>query len=144
MNSEQNLLNRGTYKEIWNWFRIGELCPRKKLSEKGIKPLVTRRLNPRPWHLTCGIFQIYFYNNLFNPDLNRKTENKTNKQTNKKLTKRTVETFLNQLFFLNNQNKSKETMEHYAREQNITVTCMKTVLTCTRANKVSLSNIVDR
>ena len=27
--------------------------------------------------VTCGIFQIYFYNNLFNPDKNRKIQNKT-------------------------------------------------------------------
>ena len=38
--------------------------------------------------LTCGIFQIYFYNNLFNPDENSKIQNK--KWFNKK-----TETFLN-------------------------------------------------
>ena len=26
--------------------------------------------------MTCGIFQIYFYNNLFNPDQNSKIQNK--------------------------------------------------------------------
>ena len=50
--------------------------------------------------VTCGTFQIYFYDNLFNPDENRKIRN------NKRLNKRTVETFLNELFILNDQNKN--------------------------------------
>ena len=45
---------------------------------------------------TCGIFQIYFYNNLFNPDENSKIQNK--KWFNKK-----TETFLNKLFVLDDQ-----------------------------------------
>ena len=28
--------------------------------------------------VTCGIFQVYFYDNLFNPDVNSKTQNKKN------------------------------------------------------------------
>ena len=33
---------------------------------------------------TCGVFQIYFYNNLFNPDKNSKIQKK------KRLKKRTI------------------------------------------------------
>ena len=50
--------------------------------------------------VTCGTCQIYFYDNLFNPDENRKIRN------NKRLNKRTVEAFLNELFVLNDQNKN--------------------------------------
>ena len=42
--------------------------------------------------VTCGIFQIYFYDNLFNPDENSKI------QDTKRLNKRTIETLLNKLF----------------------------------------------
>ena len=41
---------------------------------------------------TCGIFQLYFYENLFNPDENSKIQNET------KFKKTTVETLLNELF----------------------------------------------
>ena len=40
---------------------------------------------------TCGIFQLYFYDNLFNPNENNKIQNNT------KLNKKTVETSLNEL-----------------------------------------------
>ena len=43
---------------------------------------------------TCGIFHIYFYQNLFNPEENRKI------QGNAKLNKKTVETLLNEIFSL--------------------------------------------
>ena len=43
---------------------------------------------------TCGIFQIYFYQNFFNPDQNSKI------QGNSKLNKKTVETLLAELFSL--------------------------------------------
>ena len=43
----------------------------------------------------CGIFQLYFSKNLFNPEENSKIQNQT------KLTKKTVETLLNELFSLN-------------------------------------------
>ena len=46
--------------------------------------------------VTCSIFQMYFYNNLFNPDENSKIQNKT------RLGKRTIETLLNELFVLDN------------------------------------------
>ena len=60
--------------------------------------------------VTCGIFQIYFYHNLFNLDENSKIWN------NKRLNKRTVETLLNELFVLNDQNKNQETFKQYAKK----------------------------
>ena len=46
--------------------------------------------------VTCGIFQIYFYNNLFNPDENSKIQNKA------RLNKNVIKTLLNELFVLDN------------------------------------------
>ena len=46
--------------------------------------------------LTCGIFQIYFYDNLFNPDESSKIHDK------KRLNKRPIATLLNELFALDN------------------------------------------
>ena len=60
---------------------------------------------------TCGIFQIYFYDNLFNPDENSKMQN--NRELTKKKQKKTVETLLNELFVLD-QNKNEQTIEQYA------------------------------
>ena len=42
--------------------------------------------------VTFGVFQIYFYDNLFNPNKNSKIQDK------KRLNKRTIETLLNELF----------------------------------------------
>ena len=53
--------------------------------------------------VTCGIFQIYFYDNLFNPDKNSKIQNKT------KLNKKTIKILLNKLFTLDNQQKKTKT-----------------------------------
>ena len=58
---------------------------------------------------TCGMFQIYFYENLFNPDKNRKIQGET------KLNKKTVETLLNEIFSLDdkeNEIKMKEYANH--------------------------------
>ena len=58
---------------------------------------------------TCGMFQIYFYQNLFNPDKNRKIQGET------KLNKKTVETLLNEIFSLDdkeNEIKMKEYANH--------------------------------
>ena len=66
--------------------------------------------------VTCGIFQIYFYDNLFNPDENSKIQNK------KRFNKKTIETFLNELFVLNDQETNEATIRQYANEKNITVT----------------------
>ena len=54
--------------------------------------------------VTCGIFQLYFYDNLFNPDENSKIQDKT------KLNKKTIEILLNEIFVLRNQDKIEETI----------------------------------
>ena len=46
--------------------------------------------------VTCGIFQLYFHDNLFNPNENSKIQDKTT------LNKKTRETLLNELFVLSN------------------------------------------
>ena len=51
--------------------------------------------------VTCGIFQMNFYDNLFNPNKNSKIQNK------KRLNKKTIETLLNELFVLNNQDTNE-------------------------------------
>ena len=52
--------------------------------------------------VTCGIFQLYFHDNLFNPNENSKIQDKTT------LNKKTRETLLNELFVLSNpQTKMK-------------------------------------
>ena len=56
---------------------------------------------------TCGIFQIYFYQNLFNPDENSKIQGET------KLNKKTVETLLNEIFTLDDK-ENEIKMEEYA------------------------------
>ena len=64
---------------------------------------------------TCGLFQFYFYNNIFNPDKNNKIQDKT------KLNKRTIETLLNKLFVLNNQETNEATIRQYATDNNISI-----------------------
>ena len=54
---------------------------------------------------TCGIFQLYFYDNLFNPNENSKI------QGNARLYKKTVETLLNEIFVLNNQYENEKKNE---------------------------------
>ena len=61
----------------------------------------------------CGIFQIYFYDNLFNPDQNNKIQNR------KKLNKKTVEILLNELFVLNDQKRNEAIIDYYAYKRNI-------------------------
>ena len=65
--------------------------------------------------VTCGIFQLYFYDNLFNPDKNSKIQNKT------RLNKRTIETLLNELFVLDNQETNEKTINQYGIKNNITL-----------------------
>ena len=65
--------------------------------------------------LTCGIFQLYFYDNLFNPDENSIIQDKT------KLNKKTIETLLNEIFVLDNKNKNEETIRQYLHEIGISV-----------------------
>ena len=64
---------------------------------------------------TCGIFQLYFYDNLFNPDENSKI------QYSIKLTRKTVETLLNELFVLNNQDANEQKMREYANDLDIMI-----------------------
>ena len=63
---------------------------------------------------TCGIFQIYFYQNLFNPDQNSKIQSET------KLNKKTVETLLNELFSLDGK-ENQIKMEEYANHLGVKV-----------------------
>ena len=65
---------------------------------------------------TCGIFQLYFYDNLFNPNKNSKIRDKA------KLNKKTIETLLNELFVLDDQGKNEETIQQYAQNMGISVT----------------------
>ena len=66
--------------------------------------------------VTCGIFQIYFYDNLFYPDKHSKIQNKT------KLNKKTIETLLNELFVSDNQEQNETVINEYADERDITTT----------------------
>ena len=66
--------------------------------------------------VTCGIFQLYFYDNLFNPNKNSKIQDKA------KLNKKTIETLLNELFLLDNKDKNEELMRQYARNNDISMT----------------------
>ena len=63
--------------------------------------------------VACGIFQIYFYDSLFNPNENSKIQNK------KRLNKRTIETSLNELFVHDDQDTNETTTQQYANENNI-------------------------
>ena len=61
---------------------------------------------------TCGIFQLYFYFNLFVPFENSSVLGDS------KLSKRTVEKLLNEIFSLN-RDRNEEEMERFAKEKNI-------------------------
>ena len=63
---------------------------------------------------TCGIFQIYFYQNLFNPEENSKI------QRNAKLNKKKVETLLNELFSLDDK-ENEIRMGEFANKLNINI-----------------------
>ena len=63
--------------------------------------------------VTCGVFQFYFYDNVFNPDQNCKIQNK------KRLNKNTIETLLNELFVLTDQEQNKATINEYADKHKI-------------------------
>ena len=63
--------------------------------------------------ITSGIFQIYFYENLLNPDKNSSIQGET------KLKKTTVEKLLNELFSLDVENEQK--MEAYADEISVKI-----------------------
>ena len=59
---------------------------------------------------TCGIFQIYFYYNLFNPF--------SSIIKDKVLTKHTIEKLLNEIFSLN-QEQNEKVIEQFAQQNNI-------------------------
>ena len=63
---------------------------------------------------TCGMFQIYFYQNLFNPDENSKIQGET------KLNKTTVETMLNEIFSLDDK-ENEIKMEEYANHLGVKI-----------------------
>ena len=63
--------------------------------------------------VTCSIFQIYFFDNLFDRNKNSKIQNK------KRLNQRTIETLLNKLVVLDDQDKNEATIQQYANEKNI-------------------------
>ena len=54
--------------------------------------------------VTCGIFQLYFYDNLFNPNENSKIPDKA------RLNKRTIETLLNELYVFDDQETNQATI----------------------------------
>ena len=65
---------------------------------------------------TCGIFQLYFYDNLFNPNVNSKIQNTA------RLNKRIIATLLNELFVLDDQETTEGTIRKYANDNNISIT----------------------
>ena len=75
-----------------------------------------RRPYPRPWHSNLQYFSNIFYDNLFNPDKHSKIQNKT------KLNKKTIETLLNELFVLDNQEQNETVINEYAEKHDITTT----------------------
>ena len=66
--------------------------------------------------VTCRIFQLYFYNNLFDLDENSKIQDKA------RINKKTIESLLNKLFVLNNQEKNEDLVRQHAIDNNISVT----------------------
>ena len=63
---------------------------------------------------TCNIFQIYFYQNLFDPEENSKI------QGNTKLNKKTIETLFNEIFSLDDK-ENEIKMEEYANNLEINI-----------------------
>ena len=63
---------------------------------------------------TCSIFQIFFYQNLFNLPENSKIQGET------KLNKKTVETLLNDIFTLD-EKENEIKMEEYANSLDIKI-----------------------
>ena len=65
--------------------------------------------------VTCGIFPLYFYDNLFNPDKSSKIQDKA------KLNEKTIETLLNELFVLDSQEQNEQTIRQYGQDVGISV-----------------------
>ena len=68
---------------------------------------------PKP--VTCGPFQIYFYENLFFPDKNSKAK------SYKKLTNNATETLLNELLLLDRE-RNEQLINGYIRQKQIHMT----------------------
>ena len=66
--------------------------------------------------VTSGIFQLYFYDNLFNPNEISKIQDKA------RLNKRTIDTLQNELLVLDNQDKNEEIIRQCTADNDITVT----------------------
>ena len=63
---------------------------------------------------TCGVFQLYFYKHLFDPDENSKI------LLDEHLTKKTVETLLNEIF-TEDKNRNECRLSEFAKEHRISV-----------------------
>ena len=68
-----------------------------------------------PKTVSCGTFQIYFYEDLFFLDKNSKVH------SYKKLTNSAIETLLNELFTLDRE-ENKQIINEYARQRHINMT----------------------
>ena len=66
--------------------------------------------------VTSGIFQLYFYDNLFNSNEISKIQDKA------RLNKKTIDTLQNELLVLDNQDKNEEIIRQYTADNDITVT----------------------
>ena len=66
--------------------------------------------------VTSGIFQLYFYDNLFNSNEISKIQDKA------RLSKKTIDTLQNELLVLDNQDKNEEIIRQYTADNDITVT----------------------
>ena len=69
----------------------------------------------KPTTVTCGSFQLYFYENLSFPDENSKLH------SYKKLTNTALETLPNELFTLKPKN-NEQTINEYIKQQQIKMT----------------------
>ena len=65
---------------------------------------------------TCGIFQLYSYDNLFNPNENSKIQNKA------RFNKWTIETLMNEGFVLDDQETNEATIRKYTSDNDISIT----------------------
>ena len=66
--------------------------------------------------VTSGIFQLYFYDNLFNSNEISKIQDKA------RLNKKTIDTLQNELLVLDNRDKNEEIIRQYTADNDITVT----------------------
>ena len=93
--------------------------------------------------VTCGVFQMYFYNNLFNPVVNSKMQNnkKLTKKKKKKNSRKVTEWTI--CFGPKQKWRSNTTISTRTRHNNHTMHLHDKVPTCFKTSNVSLSDIVD-